>query len=94
MEKVLEVAQLDIADVKVVVLFLDGPAMATDYDALVRTAGQAGFEGDVVAVWPDEFCRTRFLARPDRHAFFQAAGYDQLRAQINATLRLESSDSS
>ncbi len=76
------------------VVFLDGPATAADHAALERAAGIAGFDGDVVAVWPDEFSRTRFFARPERHAFFQAVGYDQLRAQINATLRLSSSDSS
>jgi hypothetical protein len=87
----LEAAQLDIADVKVLVVFLQRPASAAGYAALEEAARKSGLEGDVVAVWPDEHGRTRFFARPERHAFFQATGYDQLRAQINARLRLPSS---
>jgi hypothetical protein len=41
----------------------------------------------VVAVWPDEMGRTRFLAPQEMHAFFRVVGYDQLRAQINTTLQ-------
>ena len=48
---------------------------------------QAGLDGNIVVVWPDEFGRTRFLAPPEQHAFFQIVDYDQLRAQINGTLR-------
>jgi hypothetical protein len=84
----LPVALLDIGDVPLVVVFMDRPATAADYAALETSAATADFPGDVVAVWPDQHGRTRFLARPERHAFFQAAGYDQLRAQINATLRI------
>jgi hypothetical protein len=83
-----KVALLDIGDVKLVIVFLNGPAAAADYAALEASAAQAGFEGEVAAVWPDGHGRTRFLARPERHAFFQAVDYDQLRAQTNATLRL------
>jgi hypothetical protein len=88
MESELPVAELDIDDVKLLVVFLQRPATAADYEILKQAAGKAGFEGEVVAVWKDEFCRTRFLARPERHAFFQAVGYDQLQAQVNASLRL------
>lgn len=88
MEQSFEIAHLNIDDVKVVVVFLERAADAAAYAALERSAVKAGLEGDVVAVWPDEFGRTRFLARAERHAFFQAVGYDQLRAQINGTLYL------
>ena len=84
----LEVAALNIDDVKVVVVFVPRPATPAGYAALERAAAKAGLKGEVVAVWPDEHGRTRFVARPVRHAFFQAAGYDQLRAQINAKLEL------
>jgi hypothetical protein len=88
-EQSLEVAQLNIEDVKVVVVFLQQAVDAAAYATIERAAEKAGLDGDVVAVWPDEFCRTRFFARPERHAFFRAVGYDQLQAQINATLRLD-----
>jgi hypothetical protein len=86
MERKLEVAQLDIHDVKVVVVFVDRRPAVELYEALQRRAKQAGFEGNVVVVWPDEFGRTRFLAPREQHEFFQVAGYDQLRAQISGTL--------
>ena len=86
MEHTLDVAQLDIQDVKVVVVFLDRRPEPELYRTLQRRAQQAGLDGNVVAVWPDEFGRTRFLAPPEQHAFFQVVGYDQLRAQISGTL--------
>ena len=83
----LDIACLDIQDVKVVVVFLDralDEAMDADgYAALQRTVSQADLDGNVVAVWPDEFGRTRFFAPPEQHAFFRVVGYDQLRAQID-----------
>jgi hypothetical protein len=81
-----DVAHLNIRDVRVVVVFLAQRPDADFYGALQSSAKLAGLMGDVVAVWPDEFGRTRFLGLPERHAFFEVAGYDQLRAQINATL--------
>jgi hypothetical protein len=86
-EQSLEVAHLSIHDVKVVLVFLDRAPDAGVYAALERAASRAGLDGDVVAVWPDELGRTRFMARPERHAFFRAVSYDQLRAQINRTLQ-------
>lgn len=88
MKPTLDVAQLDIDDVKMVVVFLDRPATPAGYTALERAARKAGLEGEIAAVWADEHGRTRFVARPERHAFFQTAGYDQLRAQINAKIEL------
>lgn len=85
---ILEVALLDIGDVRVVAVFVHGPATAVDYEKLERASAAAGYEGDVVAVWPDHHGRTHFFARPERHAFFQTVAYGQLRAQINAQLEL------
>ena len=86
---ILEAAQFEIGDLKLVVVFLAHPATAADYAALERASAGAGFEGELVAVWPDEFDRMRFFAHPERHGFLQAVGYDQLRAQINARLELK-----
>ena len=88
MKERFEAAVLDIGDVKLVVVFLNCLATTDDYTALERASASAGFEGELVAVWPDRFGRTRFFACPQLHAFFQAVGYDQLRAQINAQLEL------
>jgi hypothetical protein len=74
-------------DVHVVVVFLDHRPPADLYGRLENSAKQAGLAGQVVAVWPDELGRTRFLAPQEMHAFFRVVGYDQLRAQINTTLR-------
>jgi hypothetical protein len=87
MQPSFEVAQLNIQDVRVVVVFVDRRPAAELYGALERSARAADLEGKVVAVWPDEFGRTRFLAPPEQHAFFQIVSYDQLRAQINGALR-------
>jgi len=83
-----EIAHLNLQDVKVVVVFVDGALDAQAYVDLQQAAVKAGLDGKVVAVWPDEFGRTRFIASPEQHAFFQIVDYDQLRAQINGTLRV------
>lgn len=85
-ESTFEAAHLNILDVRVVLVFVALRPSAELYSTLQRSARQAGLAGDVIAVWPDEFGRTRFLAPPEQHAFFQAVSYDQLRAQINTTL--------
>ena len=82
-----EIAHLNLQDVKVVVVFVDGASAASQYESLQAAAAAAGLDGNIVVVWPDEFGRTRFLAPPEQHAFFQIVDYDQLRAQINGTLR-------
>jgi hypothetical protein len=82
----MQFAALDIEDVKVVVVFVDRRPAAERYQELQNSVERAGLEGNVVAVWPDEFGRIRFLAPPEQHAFFQVVGYDQLRAQISGTL--------
>ena len=90
MERTFEIARLIIQDVKVVVVFVEGapepPGSLEQYQGLQRAAAQAGLDGTIVMVWPDEFGRTRFLAPQEQHAFFQIVDYDQLRAQINGTL--------
>lgn len=81
-----ETAHLDIMDMHVVVVFLPSRPAQELYGALERCAQQAGLSGPLVAVWPDEAGRTRFLAPRQLHSFFRLVGYDQLRAQINTTL--------
>ena len=56
------------------------------YRTLQSSAAGAGRKGDVVAVWQDEFGRTRFIAPAQQHPFFQIVSYDQLYAQVNGTL--------
>jgi len=87
MPPALEIAHLNIQDVKVVVVFVDGAPGPRGYGELQRAAAQAGLDGNVVPVWRDEFGRTRFMAPEPQHAFFQIVDYDQLRAQISGTLR-------
>jgi hypothetical protein len=82
-----EIAHLNVQDVKVVVVFVDGASAPSQYESLQAAAAQAGLDGNIVVVWPDEFGRTRFLAPQEQHAFFQIVDYDQLRAQISGTLR-------
>jgi hypothetical protein len=86
MHRRFEVAHLNLEDVRVVVVFVDRRPAAELYGTFQRSARDADLEGDVVAVWPDEFGRTRFLAPPEMHAFFQIVNYHQLRAQINGAL--------
>lgn len=81
-----DVACMNVMDMHVVVVFLDERPPLEFFGALEHSARQAGLAGQVVAVWPDEMGRTRFLAPQEMHAFFRVVGYDQLRAQINTTL--------
>lgn len=90
MHRSFEIASMSIQDVRVVVVFLDRAPDASTHAALRSAAARAGLDGNLAAVWPDEFGRTRFLAPPEQHAFFQVVGYDQLRAQINGSLGLRS----
>jgi hypothetical protein len=80
------VAALEVQDVKMVVVFVDARPAPEAFADLERRAREAGLEGNLVAVWPDEFGRTRFLAPPPQHPFFQAVSYPQLRAQISGSL--------
>lgn len=59
------------------------------YRALQGCASRAGLTGDLVAIWQDDFGRSRFIAPPQQHRFFQAVNYDQLYAQKNCTLNCD-----
>ena len=92
----LPIARLNIQDVKVAIAFLDtafdaqAPAARRQvYESLRGLAARAGLAGDIVLVWQDGSGRTRFIAPPPQHPFFQIASYDQLHAQINGTLTCE-----
>jgi hypothetical protein len=91
-----QVAQLDIQDVQLVVVFLpsdfDGKTPQEKLDlhaALARCAERDGLPGNVVALWQDASHRTRFIAPPQQHPFFQIMKYEQLVAQVNGELRCE-----
>jgi hypothetical protein len=58
------------------------------YAALQAAAARQGFTGEVVALWEDSAGRTRFIAPPQQHPFFELMKYGQLRAQVNGTLEL------
>lgn len=59
------------------------------YSVVRDCAAKAGLTGEVVAVWQDDFGRSRFIAPPEQHRFFQAVNYDQLYAQKNCTLNCD-----
>ncbi len=89
-------AHLNIQDVKVVIVFL-APAFEEKtaaermaaYRVLAGAAGRAGLAGDAALVWLDRDERTRFIARPEQHPFFQITQYGQLLAQANASFTCE-----
>jgi hypothetical protein len=59
---------------------------ASTYAGLQAAAAREGFRGEVVALWEDHQGRTRFIAPPQQHPFFQVVNYAQLRAQVNGTI--------
>jgi len=87
------VAHLNIRGAHILVAFLD-PAFDSwtpqergeTYAALQAAAAREGLRGDVAAVWEDSFGRTRFIAPPQQHPFFQVVNYRQLHAQINGSI--------
>jgi hypothetical protein len=79
------VAHLNIRGAALLVAFPD-PDEAKDYAALQAAAARAGFSGELAVVWEDPQGRTRFLAPPQQHPFFQVVNYAQLRAQLNGTI--------
>jgi hypothetical protein len=90
--KSFQVARLDIDDVQLVVVFLPPAFDAVPeqkrldfFAALERSAASAGLAGNVVALWQQSH-RTRFIAPPQQHPFFQIMKYEQLLAQVNQTL--------
>jgi hypothetical protein len=82
------VAHLNIQDVELVIVFVDQASREKReiYAALFDCAKRAGLSGTVVAVWQDEFGRTRFIAPPEQHPFFKVTGYGQLYAQVNSKI--------
>jgi hypothetical protein len=89
------VAHLNIRGATILVAFLD-PAFddlppaerARTYAALQAAAAREDLRGEVAAVWEDPQGRTRFIAPPQQHPFFQAVNYGQLRAQVNRTIQV------
>jgi hypothetical protein len=87
-------AYLDIADVKIVAVFIDAALERCGgaegrrrlYAALERSASEDGAAGSVVALWQDDLGRTRYLASPEQQRFWQATRYEQLRAQVNGEI--------
>ncbi|MBZ5635674.1 MAG: hypothetical protein LAO55_21310 [Acidobacteriia bacterium] len=67
--------------------FLD-PGNTDVYAELQTAAAREGFNGEIAVVWEDPQGRTRFLASSPQHPFFQVVNYNQLRAQVNATLQV------
>jgi hypothetical protein len=87
---------LEIDHVPVVVVLLDSsfgdrtPRQRQELHAsLAACSARAGLNGNLVAVWRDAAGRTRFLAPPEQHAFFQIVSYTQLEAQVNRKLECE-----
>ncbi|MGH9647697.1 MAG: hypothetical protein ACRD4E_12880 [Bryobacteraceae bacterium] len=81
------VAHLNIRGASVLVAFPD-PDQAKHYAALQTAATRAGFAGELAIVWEDPQGRTRFIAPPQQHPFFQVATYSQLRAQVNGAIQV------
>jgi hypothetical protein len=80
------VAHLNIRGADLLVVFPDA-SQAKDYAGIQTAAAGAGFTGELAVVWEDAQGRTRFLAPPQQHPFFELVNYGQLRAQVNDTLR-------
>jgi len=81
------VAHLNIRGAALLVAFPD-PDEVKNYAALQTAAERAGFAGELALVWEDPQGRTRFMAPPQQHPFFQVVNHAQLRAQVNGILQL------
>ena len=89
------VAYLNIRGAHLVVVFFEPgfdartpQERSATYTALQAAAAFQGFEGEVVVLWEDSAGRTRFIAPPQQHPFFQLVNYAQLHAQVNGTIEL------
>ena len=89
------VAYLNIRGASLVVAFFESTFDArtpdersATYSALQAAAAVQGLEGEVVVLWEDSAGRTRFIAPPQQHPFFQVVNYGQLRAQVNGTIQV------
>jgi len=81
------VAHLNIRGATLLVAFPEADQVR-DYAALQTAAARAGFAGELAMVWEDPQGRTRFIAPPQQHPFFQLVNYGQLRAQVNGTIQV------
>jgi len=81
------VAYLNIRGATLLVAFPDADQVPA-YAALQTAAARAGFAGELAVVWEDPQGRTRFIAPPQQHPFFQVVNYGQLRAQVNGSLQV------
>jgi hypothetical protein len=81
------VAHLNIRGTTLLVAFPDA-GQVKDYGTLQAAATRAGFAGELAVVWEDPQGRTRFIAPPQQHPFFQVVNYGQLRAQVNGTIQV------
>jgi hypothetical protein len=81
------VAYLNVRGATLLVAFPD-PDHVKDYAAFQAAATRAGFAGELAIVWEDSQGRTRFIAPPQQHPFFQVVNYRQLRAQVNGAIQV------
>ena len=84
------VAYLEIRGANLLIAFFDARALQERteiYAALRAAAARDKLSGEIAAVWQDARGRTRFLAPPQQHPFFQVASYSQLRAQVNGAIQ-------
>jgi hypothetical protein len=81
------VAHLNIRGARLLVAFPHAD-QAKDYAAFQSAAARAGFTGELAVVWEDPQGRTRFIAPPQQHPFFQLVNYGQLRAQVNGSIQV------
>ena len=79
------VAHLNIRGTAILVAFPDG-CTPEKFSAIQAAALREGFRGEITAVWEDAEGRTRFIAPPQQHPFFQLVNYGQLRAQANDSI--------
>jgi hypothetical protein len=87
-------ARIDLSDVPIVAVFIDQAlercadtaARLRLYGAIEQRAAAEGLAGVVVALWRDSKGRTRFIASPEQHRFFQTVRYEQIRAQADREL--------
>jgi hypothetical protein len=81
------VAHLNVRGAALLIAFPESDQVQ-DYAALQAAAARAGFAGELAVVWEDPQGRTRFIAPPQQHPFFQVVNYGQLRAQVNGTIQV------
>jgi len=89
------VAYLNIRGADLLIAFFDStfdsrsPQERSDaYAALRAAAARENIRAAIAAVWEDSEGRTRFIAPPQQHPFFQLVSYGQLRAQVNGCIQL------